>query len=104
MKISRKTICAFALILSILSLASFVVASRYYFYTSQSIPVGLVILPSSDLNQDGTVDIYDVEIVATAFGSQPGDPNWNSIADLNQDNIVDIFDVFIVAKDYGWSI
>lgn len=104
MKISRKTICALAFILSIPSLTIYVVASRYYFYTSQSIPVGLVILPSSDLNQDGIVDVNDLKIVATAFGSQLGTPNWNPIADLNRDNIVDVFDVFIVAEDYGRSI
>jgi len=43
-------------------------------------------------------------IVAKAFGSQLGDPNWNPIADLNKDNIVDAIDLFMVAEDYGRSI
>ena len=46
-----------------------------------------------DPNDDGIVDIFDVAIVGIAFGSQPGDENWNQAADINQDGIVDIFDV-----------
>jgi len=54
-----------------------------------------------DLNDDLTVDIYDVVIVALAFGSYSGNPNWNPVADLNEDEIVDIYDVVAVALDFG---
>jgi len=104
LKISRKTICAIVFILSIPSLTIYVVANSYYFYTSQSIPAGLVLLPLSDTNQDGSVDTLDLAIVEMAYGSEPGDLNWNLVADVNRDNIVDVFDLFIVAKDFGWSI
>jgi parallel beta-helix repeat protein len=54
-----------------------------------------------DLNLDGTVDISDAILVALAFGSYPGHPNWNSQADLNHDNEVDIFDIIILANNFG---
>jgi len=54
-----------------------------------------------DLNNDGVVDIYDIVTIAEAFGSVPGDPNWNSIADLVQDEVIDIFDVVLLAKNFG---
>ena len=58
----------------------------------------------ADLNKDGIVDIFDVVIVAGAFGSKSGDANWNPIADLVEDGIIDIFDVVIVAKAFGKTI
>jgi parallel beta-helix repeat protein len=54
-----------------------------------------------DMNLDKTVDISDAILAALAFGSRPGDPNWNSQADLNHDNEVDIFDVIILANNFG---
>ena len=63
-----------------------------------------VTMPSflpTDINKDGTVNILDIFIVANAFGSKPGDPNWNATADLNKNDIINILDVFKVAMDYG---
>ncbi len=54
-----------------------------------------------DINKDGTVDIYDAIILASAFGSKPGSPNWNLNADINNDGNVDIYDAIILAKNYG---
>jgi len=54
-----------------------------------------------DINGDGIVDIVDIVIVALAFGSEPGDPNWNPVADLNGDGIVDIVDIVLVAIHFG---
>ena len=54
-----------------------------------------------DLNDDGTVDIFDVVTLARAFGSEPGDPNWNQIADVNNNDVVDIHDVVLVAIHFG---
>ena len=44
----------------------------------------------TDLNGDGKVNIIDIYIVAKAFGSKPGDRNWNVVADLDK-NGVDFF-------------
>ena len=54
-----------------------------------------------DLNGDGKIDIKDISIVARAYGSDPGKPNWNPDADLNHDGKVDIKDIAIVAKVFG---
>ena len=56
---------------------------------------------SADINGDGKVDIRDITVVAMAFGSEPGDENWNQVADLNNDEIIDIRDITIVAMEFG---
>lgn len=54
-----------------------------------------------DITKDKIIDIFDLVNVALAFGSQPGNPNWNVNADLNNDNVIDIFDIVVIATDYG---
>jgi hypothetical protein len=57
--------------------------------------------PNWDVNQDGQVDMKDITIVASAFGSVPGSPNWNSQADVNVDMKIDMVDIAIVAFHFG---
>jgi len=54
-----------------------------------------------DINGDGKVDIRDVAVVASAFGSFPDHPRWNPDADLNKDGVVNIRDVAIVCGNFG---
>jgi len=56
---------------------------------------------TGDLYPDGKIDMRDIAIVAKAFGTVPGKPNWNPKADLNSDNKVDMKDIAIVAKLFG---
>ena len=59
----------------------------------------------TDLNKDGTVNILDIALVAKAYGSSPGDLNWNPIADVAEPyGEVNILDIATVAKDYGKTI
>ncbi len=55
----------------------------------------------ADLNADYIADIFDLATVALAFGSVPGDPNWNPTADISLDNLVEISDIAIVASHFG---
>jgi parallel beta-helix repeat protein len=54
-----------------------------------------------DLNLDGWVNLLDAIEAASAFGSYPGHPNWNSQADLNHDNVANILDTIILANNFG---
>ena len=55
----------------------------------------------TDLNKDGTVNILDISIIASVFGTQEGDENYDSIADLDKNGEVNIIDISMVAVDYG---
>jgi ABC-type transport system substrate-binding protein len=57
----------------------------------------------ADINSDLVVDIFDITIVATVFGSTIGSGNFNGIADLNGDYVVDIFDIVQIALSFGWG-
>ncbi len=54
-----------------------------------------------DANRDGVVDLLDIVIVAVAYDSKPGSPNWNTDADLDKNGIVDIFDITTVGIGLG---
>ena len=58
---------------------------------------------ATDLDEDGFVDIFDIVIVASAFGSIIGDSGYDPRADLNQDGYVDIFDIVKIALSIGWG-
>jgi len=57
-----------------------------------------------DVNGDGVVDDADLNIVGDAYGSVPGNANWNRNADLNNDGRIDIVDLGIVGYNYGRSL
>ena len=57
--------------------------------------------PKGDCNGDGFVDYNDIKIIENAYGSSPGDPNWDMRADINQDNTVSVYDIVIAADHYG---
>ena len=54
-----------------------------------------------DLNNDGVVDVRDIEIVAKHFGSWEGHPRWNPQVDFDKDGFITIIDVYIVAVHFG---
>jgi len=57
-----------------------------------------------DVNYDGTVNILDAIRLAGAFGSEPGQPNWNSAADINNDDNINILDAIILAGHFGETV
>jgi hypothetical protein len=54
-----------------------------------------------DINGDGIVNIKDVIIVSAAFGSVPGDPNWDPTADINEDKVINVKDMVLISVNYG---
>lgn len=59
------------------------------------------ILLNGDIDDDNEVTIGDYSQLSVAFGSEPGDPNWNPEADLNGDDGVDIGDFAILSQNFG---
>ncbi|MYA72640.1 T9SS type A sorting domain-containing protein, partial [Candidatus Poribacteria bacterium] len=58
------------------------------------------IYAGSDVNQDGTVNIQDLVMVANAIG-HPGATDAELNPDINADGVVDILDLVQVANDIG---
>jgi hypothetical protein len=55
-----------------------------------------------DINGDGKIDILDLAIAAGAYGTRPGDPEWNPEADLAEPSgYINICDIVTIASRYG---
>jgi len=54
-----------------------------------------------DLDGDYSVLLEDLVLLAKAYGSRPGDPNWNINADIEGNGVVGLSDLVILAKHYG---
>lgn len=54
-----------------------------------------------DLNNDGAINLYDAVKLLIAYGSKPGDTNWNPNADLIQDDVINLYDAVILLSNYG---
>lgn len=54
-----------------------------------------------DLDADTYVNVKDAVILGVAFGSKPGDSNWNPNADINSDNIINVKDAVIQGVHFG---
>jgi hypothetical protein len=57
-----------------------------------------------DINQDGYINDADIAIIQAAWGSRPGDANWNPLCDLNGDGIINLLDLGVVTFNYGKDI
>jgi len=53
-----------------------------------------------DVNLDEIVDLTDLSLFSSAYGSTLGDPNYNPFCDFNYDYKVDVVDLFHLAKNY----
>src|SRR5271157_2901638 len=55
-----------------------------------------------DLNGDGKVGLDDLVLLAQAYGSKPGDANWNPLADIAPPyGIIGLTDLVTMATHYG---
>jgi hypothetical protein len=62
--------------------------------------LGETFLPG-DVNRDRKVSLSDLVLLALAYGSKPGDSNWNLNADIDSNGAVDLPDLTILAQHYG---
>ncbi len=58
---------------------------------------------SADVNNDYTIDIFDLSTIGKAFGSICSGSKYNAKADINKDCEIDIFDLGSVGKNFGKS-
>jgi hypothetical protein len=54
-----------------------------------------------DINGDFKVNLADLVALAQAYGSKPGDTNWNANADIDGNGVVGLSDLVILAQNYG---
>ena len=55
-----------------------------------------------DINHDLAVNLYDAVEVLLAYGSEPGDSNWNPQCDIAKPyNKIDLYDATLVLVNYG---
>ena len=60
----------------------------------------IVTIPG-DLSGNFDVQLNDLVILAMAYSSEPGKPNWNAVADIDNNGIVGLSDLVIMARNYG---
>jgi hypothetical protein len=54
-----------------------------------------------DINGDFKVNLADLVALAQAYGSKPGNSNWNANADIDGKGVVGLSDLVILAQHYG---
>jgi len=73
----------------------------YAFEPNWTLNIKYPMHPVGDVNLDGAVDISDLTIDGSAYGSFEGDPGYDFDADLNEDGHVGIRDIMKVASHWG---
>jgi hypothetical protein len=58
-------------------------------------------LLEGDADNDNDVDGTDASLVNLAFGSVPGDANWDPRADFNEDEVINGVDMGLLAANFG---
>jgi hypothetical protein len=54
-----------------------------------------------DINGDFRTDLKDLVLLAKAYGSTPGDANWNGNADIDGNGDIRLTDLVTMATHYG---
>jgi len=73
-----------------------------YTYSTRNIRIMEYTPIPGDINCDGRVDLYDIVVVATAYGARLGDENWNPDADVAPPwGIINLYDAVTILYHYG---
>jgi hypothetical protein len=57
----------------------------------------------ADINGDGFVNFFDYAFFASAWQSEPNDPNYNEDCDLEDNNLIDYKDIALFCEDWLWQ-
>jgi PKD repeat protein len=68
-----------------------------------TIPVDFDTLREGDANNDDAISLADYALLYAAYGSEPGDGNWNDNCDFNRNGAVDLGDYALLYSNYGQS-
>lgn len=68
------------------------------------IAITMYSLDGFDISLDGKVNILDAIRLAGAFGTRPGDTNWNIEADIKVNGVINILDAISLASKFGKSV
>jgi C1A family cysteine protease len=64
-------------------------------------PVNFGILREGDADNDDAISLADYALLYAAYGSAPGDANWNDNCDFNRNEAVDLGDYALLYANYG---
>lgn len=66
-----------------------------------NVTISVLVARQVDIDHSGSVTIIDVAILAAAYGSSIGSPNYNPLADIDAHGIIDIIDFGILASYFS---
>jgi serine protease AprX len=61
----------------------------------------VVVTITGDIDGDFKVGLTDLHSLAAAYGSKPGDTNWNPNADIDNSGTVNLPDLYTLSQHYG---
>jgi hypothetical protein len=101
-KFNRATVCNFILSKGIrYGNVTFMLSGKLYDGTLFEGYDTIRVRMPGDINMDGKVDMKDISIASSAFGSYLGHERWNQIVDENEDNKIDMVDIALICRNFG---
>jgi hypothetical protein len=64
-------------------------------------PIAVHVVMPGDGDADGDIDIYDIVMITSIYGSKKGQPNYNPNLDWYDDAVINIYDVVVATSNYG---
>ncbi|HLV37644.1 MAG TPA: dockerin type I domain-containing protein, partial [Spirillospora sp.] len=55
----------------------------------------------ADLNGSGTVDIFDVRLLARVYGSESGDDDYDAALDFDNSGTINVLDLRRITSQFG---
>lgn len=57
-----------------------------------------------DIDRDGTVNVFDIFLLAEAWNTAEGDEQYDPACDVDHDGAVNVFDIFVLAENWNASV